>query len=514
MRESTPGGGEDSLAAVRIHAALLLASLPLCAVAACSIYDSSLVGSGGSTATSGPTTGPGSTTGVTTSTGATTSGGMGGDPSTGVGGDMSTGTGGAKPCATAGECPGADTECKTRTCKAGICGLDFAADGKALAAQPTKDCLQAVCDGAGATKSIPDANDKPDDANDCTDDTCVAGVPTFTAKATGASCAMGGGKKCTATSTCVECVVNGDCVMSGVCDPMTNTCSPASCGDAVKNGTETDLNCGGAACPPCTTGKMCAAGADCVGGACAAGLCAATCTDGIKNNGEADIDCGGPCANKCDLTKSCAAGADCKTGSCVAQACSCANDHLMISEIRSRGTTALMTAADEFIELYNPTAADVVLDSSWTIEARSTTAASYSVRWTGTGKTIPTHGHYLIANTGYVQMPAKDDSSATSGITDASSVALKKTAVVIDAVCYGFSVTTKATLGGVGYVCEGAPADNLPHNNTAGVGDADVSIQRLPGGALGNCIDTGDNAADFVTTKPAAPQSSTSATTP
>ncbi|MEP7123036.1 MAG: hypothetical protein ABJE95_19065 [Byssovorax sp.] len=505
---------------MRIHAALLVSSLPLVAMAACSIYDSSLLGTGGSTATSGPTTGPGSTTSGTTSTsvtassGATTSGGVGGDMSTGVGGDStSSGTGGAKPCATAGECPGADTECKTRTCKAGVCGLDFAAAGKALAAQTAKDCLQAVCDGAGATKSIPDGADAPDDANDCTDDTCAAGVPTFTPKATGAACTMGGGKKCTAMSTCVECVVNGDCA-SGVCDPQANTCSPAGCGDAVKNGTETDLNCGGAACPPCTTGKMCSVGTDCVGGTCVANLCVATCTDGIKNNGEADIDCGGPCANKCDLTKSCATGADCKTGSCVAQACSCANDHLMISEIRSRGTTPMMTAVDEFIELYNPTAADVVLDSSWTIEARSTTSASYGVRWTGTGKTIPTHGHFLIANTGYVQMPTKDDSSASSGITDASSVVLKKTAVVIDAVCYGFNAATKATLGGVGYVCEGAPADNLPHNNTPGVGDADVSIQRLPGGALGNCIDTGDNAADFFTTTPAAPQSSASAKTP
>jgi hypothetical protein len=46
------------------------------------------------------------------------------------------------------------------------------------------------------------------------------------------------------------------------------------------------------------------------------------------------------------------------------------------------------------------------------------------------------------------------------------------------------------------------------------VGDADVSIQRLPGGALGSCIDTGDNAADFFTTTPAAPQSSTSPATP
>lgn len=503
---------------MRIRAALLLGSLPLVTFAACSVYDPTLVGTGGGTATSGPTTGPGSTTTTSsTTTTASTSSGMGGDMSTGAGGDMSTGTGGAKPCATPGECPGADTECKTRACTGGICGFDFAADGKALAAQPAKDCLKAVCDGAGATKSIPDGTDTPDDSNDCTDDTCVGGIPTFTAKATGAGCAMGGGKKCTAASTCVECIVGADCA-SLVCDAMTSTCAPAGCGDAVKNGTETDLNCGGAMCPPCATGKVCAASSDCIGGLCSGMICAPTCSDGLKNGSETDIDCGGSCG-KCDLTKTCSVGPDCKTSSCVGGMCSCANDHLVISEVRSRGTgtgvVPIAPATDEFIELYNPTATDVILDATWTIEARSTTAGSYAVRWTGTGKTIPSHKHFLIVNTAYTQLPAKDDSSATAGITDASSLVLKKDgATVIDAVCYGFSVSTKTALMAAGYICEGTPADNLPHNNTGGVGDADVSIQRLPGGALGNCIDTGDSAADFFTTTPAAPQSSTSPATP
>ena len=87
-------------------------------------------------------------------------------------------------------------------------------------------------------------------------------------------------------------------------------------------------------------------------------------------------------------------------------------------------------------------------------------------------------------------------------------------AAVIDAVCYGYSAATKATLIGAGYSCEGTPADNLPHKDAAGAGDVDVSIQRRPGGALGNCIDTGDSAADFITTMPAQPQSTLSPTTP
>jgi hypothetical protein len=41
----------------------------------------------------------------------------------------------------------------------------------------------------------------------------------------------------------------------------------------VKNGTETDVDCGGA-CPKCTAGKTCKVDADCGGGTkCIAGKC-------------------------------------------------------------------------------------------------------------------------------------------------------------------------------------------------------------------------------------------------
>ncbi len=47
-----------------------------------------------------------------------------------------------------------------------------------------------------------------------------------------------------------------------------------SCSDGIKNGGETDVDCGGAtACPRCGNGKTCAAGSDCVSGICQAGVC-------------------------------------------------------------------------------------------------------------------------------------------------------------------------------------------------------------------------------------------------
>ena len=48
----------------------------------------------------------------------------------------------------------------------------------------------------------------------------------------------------------------------------------------------------------------------------------------------------------------------------------------MISEVRSRGING---AADELIEIYNPTPVAVVLDATWKIESRSNNAA-YSPR--------------------------------------------------------------------------------------------------------------------------------------
>jgi hypothetical protein len=182
----------------------------------------------------------------------------------------------------------------------------------------------------------------------------------------------------------------------------------------------------------------------------------------------------------------------------------------VISEIRSRGGGG---AADEFIELFNATGATVTLDSTWKIDGRSSTGTTYSSRWTGTGKSIPAWGHYLITGTGYTEAPTADDALST-GITDASSLRLIQAGTTIDAVCYYFDAATLAVFDST-YTCEGTPVDNLPHNNsTAGASNSDVSIERLPGGLGNNCTDTQHNTADFHTAQPATPQSTASAPTP
>lgn len=50
-------------------------------------------------------------------------------------------------------------------------------------------------------------------------------------------------------------------------------CPPPSPTDGVKNGDESDVDCGGAIAPRCAAGKGCNAGTDCTSGACPAGVC-------------------------------------------------------------------------------------------------------------------------------------------------------------------------------------------------------------------------------------------------
>lgn len=472
-------------------------------VGACSVYDTSLLEESSDAAT---------TTTTTTATSSGTGGGGGqGGGSTTSSTTTGTGGGGGQPeCNAPGDCPGQDSECAKRTCNQGTCGTMNTAEGTAVAAQTAFDCVEVQCDGMGNAIPAPDDLDIEDDNNDCTADTCSEGLPVHTPVAPSTMC--GNGQFCNANAQCVECLIGSDCA-SGVCD-NNNTCAAAGCGDGIKNGTETAIDCGGA-CPPCATGLACSVNADCVGGSCVGSVCAATCTDGLKNQNETDVDCGGPCS-PCALGQTCSIGGDCQLGKCQTNTCVCTGNHLVLSEIRSRGAAS---AFDEIVELYNPTDLPITLDNTWVLESRSSSAGSYKVEWTGAGEVIPAHGHFLIVGGTYADAAVPDNAPTATdiGLTDAASVRISQNGSVIDAVCYYFSAATLNDFTtGLNFSCEGTPVSNSPHNNTTSVAsNSDVSIERKPGGlALGNCIDTDDNAADWQTSTPANPQGTQSPLTP
>ena len=100
---------------------------------------------------------------------------------------------------------------------------------------------------------------------------------------------------------------------------------PETCVNTIKDGAETDVDCGGNQCGKCIDGKKCIAKTDCAGGACLDGKCATpACTNKEPDGDETDVDCGGSICARCTIGKRCKTGSDCLSGTCSANSsCSC-----------------------------------------------------------------------------------------------------------------------------------------------------------------------------------------------
>lgn len=136
-----------------------------------------------------------------------------------------------------------------------------------------------------------------------------------------------GGKICHACSNGKACSAEGDCdskyCSKGLCAVLP---PPASCTDSLKNQDESDVDCGGSNCGKCVLGKACTVDSDCSGNStCTDGKCesASSCSDRVKNGKESDVDCGGSSCKKCTVGKSCAANTDCFTSQCDADTKKC-----------------------------------------------------------------------------------------------------------------------------------------------------------------------------------------------
>jgi hypothetical protein len=115
---------------------------------------------------------------------------------------------------------------------------------------------------------------------------------------------------------------DGTCNKDGICY---GTAPAATCTDGIKNGAESDVDCGDG-CPKCAKGKACRYNTDCSSNYCAAGICAdqpvvtPTCSDGVKNGNESDTDCGDGCGG-CANGKACRYNTDCVSSYCAAGIC-------------------------------------------------------------------------------------------------------------------------------------------------------------------------------------------------
>jgi hypothetical protein len=108
------------------------------------------------------------------------------------------------------------------------------------------------------------------------------------------------------------------------------TSPSASCFDRVKNGDETDVDCGGS-CRGCVEGSTCTDATDCETAACDGGVCgAASCSNGVRDSFESDVDCGTYCGVKCATGQRCYYDSDCVLGCgapCSPDQYYCSNDY-------------------------------------------------------------------------------------------------------------------------------------------------------------------------------------------
>ena len=119
-----------------------------------------------------------------------------------------------------------------------------------------------------------------------------------------------GGGDCLPCSDYATCRSGDDC-SSGYCRDGRCQTPPTPCFDEEQGEEETDVDCGGPDCPPCEADQSCAVETDCASSVCADGVCqAASCGDGVTNGDETDTDCGGGTCDRCSAEQSCASGSD------------------------------------------------------------------------------------------------------------------------------------------------------------------------------------------------------------
>src|SRR6187402_3960469 len=96
----------------------------------------------------------------------------------------------------------------------------------------------------------------------------------------------------------------------------------AHCLNRQKDEDEVDYDCGGT-CAACGTGQACLTPADCASGVCLAGTCVApSCSDGVRNGRESDVDCGEACSpSRCSSGNQCSFDEDCNSFRCQDGAC-------------------------------------------------------------------------------------------------------------------------------------------------------------------------------------------------
>ncbi|MBM4380656.1 MAG: lamin tail domain-containing protein, partial [Deltaproteobacteria bacterium] len=193
-------------------------------------------------------------------------------------------------------------------------------------------------------------------------------------------------------------------------------------------------------------------------------------------------------------------------------------NHVVISELQTGGAGS-GTTGDEFVELFNPTGADVAV-GGWQLEyaAASTGAYNRVLCAFPAGTVLPARSFLLCASTGHpvAAGDAAPDFTWTTGLSQGSlgggggHVRLVTSAggTVVDLLGWGTAIVPEGTAtpapGGGSSLERKAYGASTSASMASGGGDADS----------GNGTDTNDNAADFVVRSAPQPQNAASPAEP
>lgn len=180
------------------------------------------------------------------------------------------------------------------------------------------------------------------------------------------------------------------------------------------------------------------------------------------------------------------------------------NSNVVISQIQIAGTTA----NDEFVELYNPTAADINL-AGWRLDRRTASlSATPAILVESLSGTIASRGYYLITSN-----ESSASNSADKLYSNTNHIAANNTVILFSDA--GQTVVDKVGLG--------TAEDNETARFTPNLGSGQSIIRKAfttsntetlsVGGAdslFGNGFDTDNNANDFVLIQASIPKNSAS----
>ncbi|PYI37884.1 multifunctional nuclease/2',3'-cyclic-nucleotide 2'-phosphodiesterase/5'-nucleotidase/3'-nucleotidase [Arthrobacter psychrolactophilus] len=180
----------------------------------------------------------------------------------------------------------------------------------------------------------------------------------------------------------------------------------------------------------------------------------------------------------------------------VTEAGALASPHVIINEAYLNGGSANATYTNKYVELYNPTSADINL-TGWSLQYRSATGLVAPTGFAALSGTIKANDYYLIKGnsngTAGSALPASDaDASGFSFAGGGGTLILSNTAAKLPA-----NLATGSLVGTAGVVdLLGYGSSNTFETAASSAANATSSLNRT------DFVDTDSNSADFTTAAP------------